>query len=280
MKTGVIDVGGGLRDIYAVGVFDYFMDKGIKLDYCLGISAGSANCASYLAGQRGRNLKFYTEYAMRPEYMGMRHLVREKSYIDFNYVYGVLSNSDGESPLDYEAIRRNPAELVVEAENAETGLPVYFTKDDIWQDHYNIFMASSCVPGIDRPQIIDGVPYFDGALGDPIPLQRAFDDGCDRIVLILSRPKDVPRPVGKDEYISRAIRRRYPRSAEEMLHRAAKYNRRLEEAKCLERDGRVLIIAPDDTCGISTLTRDRIRLKSLYSRGYRDAAAIHRWFPE
>lgn len=53
MKTGVIDVGGGLRGIYAAGVFDYCIDAGIRYDLGIGVSAGSANIASYLAGQRG-----------------------------------------------------------------------------------------------------------------------------------------------------------------------------------------------------------------------------------
>ena len=30
MKTGIVDVGGGLRGIYAAGVLDYCMDQGIS----------------------------------------------------------------------------------------------------------------------------------------------------------------------------------------------------------------------------------------------------------
>ena len=55
MKTGIVDVGGGLRGIYAAGVLDYCMDKGIRFDLGIGVSAGSANLSSYAAGQRGRN---------------------------------------------------------------------------------------------------------------------------------------------------------------------------------------------------------------------------------
>ena len=55
MKVGIIDVGGGMRDIYGCGVFDYLLDKKIEIDYCVGVSAGSANIASYIAKQRGRN---------------------------------------------------------------------------------------------------------------------------------------------------------------------------------------------------------------------------------
>ena len=50
MKIGVVDVGGGLRGIYAVGVLDYCMEHGIRFDLGIGVSAGSANLASYAAG--------------------------------------------------------------------------------------------------------------------------------------------------------------------------------------------------------------------------------------
>lgn len=50
MKTGIIDVGGGLRGVYAAGVFDYCLDAGIRFDLCIGVSAGSANAAAYVAG--------------------------------------------------------------------------------------------------------------------------------------------------------------------------------------------------------------------------------------
>lgn len=57
--------GGGLRGIYAAGVSDYCMDQGIRFVVGIGMSAGSANLASYTAGQKGRNYQFYTEYAFR-----------------------------------------------------------------------------------------------------------------------------------------------------------------------------------------------------------------------
>ena len=59
-KTGVIDVGGGFRGIYAAGVLDYCLDHDIRFNLDIGISAGSANMASFAARQRGRNLRFYT----------------------------------------------------------------------------------------------------------------------------------------------------------------------------------------------------------------------------
>ena len=51
---GIVDVGGGLRGIYGSAVFDFCLDHNINFDYLIGVSAGSANVASYLGRQRGR----------------------------------------------------------------------------------------------------------------------------------------------------------------------------------------------------------------------------------
>ena len=133
MKTGIVDVGGGLRGIYAAGVLDYCMDQGIHFDLGIGVSAGSANLASYGAGQRGRNYQFYTEYAFRKQYMSLGNFMAKKSYVDLDYVYGTLSCADGENPLDYAALRDNPMEYYVVATEAETGQSHYFDKSHIHQ---------------------------------------------------------------------------------------------------------------------------------------------------
>ncbi len=52
MKIGIVDVGGGLRGVYAAGVFDYCLDKGIQFDLCIGVSAGSANVKRFY--EKGR----------------------------------------------------------------------------------------------------------------------------------------------------------------------------------------------------------------------------------
>ena len=129
--TGIVDVGGGLRGIYGAGIFDYCMEQGIHFDYCIGVSAGSANVCSYIAGQKGRNYQFYTDYSFRKEYMSVKNLFQKGSYINMDYIYGELSNTGGENPLDYKKIEESDVELRVVATNAVTGKPVYFDKTDM-----------------------------------------------------------------------------------------------------------------------------------------------------
>lgn len=274
MKTGVIDVGGGLRGIYAVGVLDYCMDQKIRFDVGIGVSAGSANLASFAANQRGRNHQFYTEYAFRKQYMSLENYLKKRNYVDLDYVYGTLCRADGENPLDYPALRDNPMAFLVIATNAATGEAKYFDKRDVHQDDYDVMKASSALPFVCKPYPVQGVEYFDGALGDPIPVEKAFEMGCDRVVLILTKPENTPRASGKDELFARGIQRRYPVAAEKLRQRARRYNEGVARAQEYARQGRVLIVAPDDTCGIDTLKKDREAMERLYEKGYADGRKI------
>ena len=144
--TGIVDVGGGLRGIYGAGIFDYCMEQGIHFDYCIGVSAGSANVCSYIAGQKGRNYQFYTDYSFRKEYMSMKNLLRQGSYINMDYIYGELSNTGGENPLDYEKLKESDVELRVVATNAVTVKPLYFDKTDMC--HESILLYPTCLQAV------------------------------------------------------------------------------------------------------------------------------------
>lgn len=279
-KTGVIDMGGGFRGIYAAGVLDYCLDNEIRFDLGIGVSAGSANMASFAAGQRGRNLRFYTEFGMRREYASMHNYLHRHSYVDLDYVYTTLSRANGESPLDYPALRDNPMELIVVATDAATGEPRYFTKADMAQDQYDIFKASSAIPTLCRPYPVNGALCFDGALSDPIPVEKAMDWGCDRVVVILTKPENVLRNPRKDTVLARGIRRSYPEAAKKLCDRAELYNSEVALAQAYARKGQVLIVSPDDTCGVDTLTREHDKLMQLYEKGYRDAQRIKAFMQE
>lgn len=274
MKIGVIDVGGGFRGIYAAGVLDCCLDKGIQFDLGIGVSAGSANLASYVAGQRGRNYQFYSEYGFRKRYASLHNFIFKKSYVNLDYVYGTLSNADGENSLDYPALRDNPMELLVVATEAVTGRGKYFGKEDIKQDDYGILKASAALPFVGRPYEVQGTLYYDGALADPVPIEKAFRLGCDKVVVILTRPEHVPRSSEQDEKFAARICKKYPVAAEKLCQRAQRYNEGVALAQEYAKQGRALIVAPDDTCGVDTLKRDKESLQRFYEKGYEDGRRI------
>ncbi len=275
---GVIDVGGGMRDIYGAGVFDRFLDDRIWFDYCIGVSAGSANLSSYLAKQRGRTYRFYTNYSFRKEYMSWSNFRKTGSYFDFNYVYDNLSASHGEDPLDYNVVTSFHGKYVIVLTDALTGEAVYADGGKMELDKYDYIKASCSIPLVCKAREIDGREYYDGGVADPIPLDKAIEDGCDKIVLILTRPKNYRMQVGKENLAATLIKKKYPNTAEALIKRAERYNEAVDRAVQMEKAGTCIIIAPDDCCGVDTLTKDKEKLHLLYTKGYEDALLVKAFF--
>lgn len=272
--TGYIDVGGGLRAVYGTGVLDFCLDNGIDFPYLIGVSAGSGNIASYLAHQKGRSLKFYTDFAFRREYMSFQNYFKSGSYIDLDYIYSGLSNEGGECPLDFDKIDENSAQFVIVSTSAESGDAVYFTKNDFGRNSYDAFKTSSCIPVVNKAYPFGGKYYYDGGLSDPIPVRKALSDGCDKVVICLTRPKDFQKRHRVSPKISDRAMREYPQIAKTIVTSVDKYNDDLDYIKKLEIEGKALIIAPKSCCGVDTLSRKRKNIEELYELGYKDGEKI------
>ena len=276
--TGIIDVGGGTRDIYGAGVLDALLDLDIMPDLFIGVSAGSANGSSYLARQRGRNYLFYAEYPSRKEYIGPVSLAKSGSLLGLHYIYGTLSREDGENPFDFDALQANPAQFIIVATDADTGEAIYFDKSHMTRNDYVVLEASSSLPVVTKPAQVRGRRYFDGALADPIPWKKALELGVDKLALILTKPVDAELPVSRNRTVARVIADRYPKAAEALLKSSERYREGLEAVLALEREGKAVVVAPDDIFGMGTLSRDRAKLDALYRKGLADAEKIAAFF--
>ena len=53
---------------------------------------------------------------------------------------------------------------------------------------FKILHASSALPVICNSCEIDGERYYDGGISDPIPVEKAFKEGCEKAVVILTKP--------------------------------------------------------------------------------------------
>jgi len=258
-----------MRGSFTAGVYDYLCDQGVQpFDYCLGVSAGSANLVSFLAGQRGRNLRFYTVYSFRKEYMSFGNLRRLGSYLDLDYIYTTLSGPGGEDPVDLEAFRSSAARYEAVVTDAETGRAVYYDKAELLEGDFAVIKASCCVPGACRPYPVKGRPGFDGGVADPVPYKRALEQGCDRLVLLLTRPADYLRPPLEHKGAMKTVLHRWPRTFEALTLRYARYNQAVAAVKAMEAEGRAIVVAPTDISGMSTLTKDKAAIERLYRMGY------------
>ena len=277
MKIGLLDVGGGMRGSYATGILDVCLEKGINFDCCIGLSAGSLNLTTFLAGQKGRNYRYYFDYAFRKEYCGIGCFLKKGDYLNLEFLYETLANSDGEDPLDYDSLMKNETELFIVAEECESGETKYFTKADLKKDNYKVLSASCNIPLMNKPVKIDGISYYDGGFADPLPIQKALDEGCEKVVLILTRPIDIPRNPKRDRIFSKLLKIKYPKAAERLAMRAERYNKDIEFVKKLQKEDKIYVLSPKDVYGLDTLTRDKESMQKLYKDGRNDAEGMIKW---
>lgn len=270
MKIGLVVEGGGMKCAYNAAILDAFLDHNITFAYCIGASGGSGNLASYLAGQRGRNLRFFTEHIHIPGYFGLRSFFKTGDLFGLQYIYGTLTNSMGKDPLDFPTLKNNPAEYEVVVTNALTGKTEYFGKETMAQDDYRLIMASSAIPAACRPVELNEIPYFDGGLSDAIPVSRALEKGCDRLVVILSKMRDYVRKPQGMRFLYTMRCRQYPQIISLIDHRHIAYNQNLQEVFALERAGKAFVFAPSHSIHVGTYSMNEQLERDLYALGMED----------
>lgn len=262
-----------MKCAYGAGIMDAFLDGGIAFDYCIGVSGGSGNVASYLAGQRGRNLRFFTDHIHSPDYFGLKSLLKTGDLFGLEYIYGDLTRRDGEDPLDFPALMKNPAEYEVVVTNALTGKPEYYGREMMQQDDYRLIMASSAIPVACHPVELNGTPYFDGGLTDAIPVRRAMERGCEKLVVLLTKNRNYVRKPQGMRGLYRRVCRKYPRIVEAIDRRHEVYNDNLRDVFSLEREGTAFVFAASEPIHVGTYSMKEEAERALYDLGLRDLAA-------
>ena len=268
MKTGLVLEGGALRTIFSSGVCDAFLDLGLPMpDYTIGVSAGLAYGVSYLSRQSRRNLKLVTTYANDPSYMSLRNLANPKnrSYFGLKFAYETIPQRL--LPFDYDTFDAYPGTVEVVVTNLKTGQAEYLPLPR--RDCPNLLLEATCAIPLMFPAIeVNGQSYYDGGCSDPIPWKRAFDAGCDRVVVILTREREYRKDPRRIQRALESSFRKYPEFLDTMRTRAERYNACRDELFALEREGRVLVIAPEDTLGCSRTEKDLEILRALWQNGY------------
>lgn len=269
MKTGLVLEGGALRAIFSSGVCDGLLDGGIMTDYVIGVSAGIAYGVSYVSKQPRRNLEVVTRYAPDRRYMGVRNLTNRDNRSYFGLEFGFSTIPNELVPFDYDTFAAFPGEVEAVVTNLNTGRADYLPVPRRDREA-TVLQASCAMPLLFPVYEINGQPYLDGGIGDAIPWQRALEK-CDRVIVVLTRPRSYRR---RPDRVMKLIRRRYrdyPNFVAAMENRAEVYNRDRAELFRAEREGKLLVIAPQSTLGVARTERDTEKLRLLWAEGYQSA---------
>ena len=271
MKTGLVLEGGGLRGVFTAGVLDAFLDGNFHADYVIGVSAGAANGVSYVSGQRERGLRTNTDYLHDPRYMGLRSLLLHRSLFGMDFIFHEIPQHL--DPFDYQAFQENPCEFWTGAIDIRTGETVYFGKEEIGDD-LEALRATTSLPLLSQPVAYRGRLLLDGGTADPIPVRRALADGCDRVVVVLTRERGYRKPAQSFRAVYRSAFRRYPAMIRALDTRHRIYNDTLDFLAGLECGGTAAVIAPATPPQVRRIERDWDKLLALYQEGLEAGRAL------
>lgn len=261
---GVLFEGGTFRAVFSCGVMDALLDREIMFPYCIGVSAGSADSASYISKQRGRNLRVLEQYRNDKRYLGRRNLLKEKSMFGIQFVFRDIPNIH--DPFDMETFQSYEGQYVIVTTDAETGKTVYFHKEDV-DDQFDVFHATCALPVMLPPAKIGGREYFDGGLSNPIPIDKMLRDGNEKALIVLTRPKGYQKSCRRSDIIAaRMMEKKYPVISREICNRYKKYNRSVKLCEKLESEGKAVIIRPDGP--VESLEKNVDTLRATWQQGY------------
>ena len=269
MSRALVIEGGGSKTAYAHGVMCEFEAAGyLPWKAVYGNSLGGALAAWHGAGQARYSVPTWD--SMRdPRYLAYRRILIGKPPIDQDRFVDILYIK--ERPLDLAALAQAKHRIHVVVSDIESGQPLY---PDIRKDEpLQWLKATMRLPlGSNGPVEVHGRKYLDGGCLDPIPIQKAIDDGFDDITLILNQPPgSVRREVGL--LLERAVRR-YPALEVGLRNHAGLKAGAWQLATHPPKGVKVHIIHPAAPTGVSRLSRDLKKIHATIALGRADGRSF------
>lgn len=270
MKIGLVLEGGGMRGLYTAGVLDVMMEHQFMPDVVCGTSAGVTFGVNLLSQQKGRVLRYNCRYAGDRRYISLHSWLTTGNMINRDFAYDLLPHEL--DPFDEETFEQSKAAFYATITNMRTGQAEYVRITNTWQQ-MDVIRASASLPIICQPVEWQGEKYLDGGLVDNIPLDKCIGLGCDKIIIVLTRPLEYVR----NDHIAGACRLFYPRYKallRAIEQRNDRYNARLQQIRRLEQEGKVFVLRPSENISVGRLEKDVARLQALHQLGVADATRL------
>ena len=267
MKTGLVLEGGGLRGMFSAGVMDVMMEHGIEYDGVIGVSAGATFGCNYVSRQPGRVLRYQLNYIHDDRYMSLHSLWRTGDLVGASFAYHYLPTHL--DLFDFDTFHRNSTEFHLVCTDVKTGKPVYRQIDDMTDEGMDWLRASASMPIVSRPVKLDGMELLDGGISDSIPLRHMQEMGYERNVVILTQPDGFRKHKTSLMPLFHLFMRKYPAITHAMAVRHEMYNAQLDYLAEQARQGKILLICPDDALPIGRTERNPEKIRLVYEMGRR-----------
>jgi NTE family protein len=164
---------GGARGFAHVGVIKALEEAGIRPDIVAGTSAGAVVAALYAAGYTAAQLEAIAVNIEKENLLDLTPFGH--GWVRGEALQGFINRAVGNRPI--EKLNMPFAAVATEA---KSGRMVVFNRGDTGL----AVRASSSIPDVFIPPIINGQEYVDGGITDPVPSGVARSMGADIIIAV------------------------------------------------------------------------------------------------
>ena len=268
-KTALIIEGGGQRCVFSFGITDTFINRNYDpFDIYIGVSNGVAVLCWYLIRETDNNLDKML-YAAKGDYLSYKNIFTGKDILKFHQMY-----EDGEKMFkpSMEKIKNNLGGkdyIAVVTDAIEANAEYYSFGDGEWMPK---MIASGTLPLLVKtPSLINGHRKFDGGIADPLPVEKAYELGAKKIIVIRTYEKKFRRKLKPENYIGALFSRKYPKLRKALLEHDKTYNRAIDFINNPPHDCDIVQLCPPEKLKSKRDSKNIEILKADYKIGKRVA---------
>ena len=268
-KTALIVEGGGQRGVFSFGITDTFINRNYDpFDIYIGVSNGVAVLCWYLIRETDNNLDKML-YAAKGDYLSYKNIFTGKDILKFHQMY-----EDGERMFkpSMEKIKNNlkgKDYIAVVTDAIEANAEYYSFGDGEWMPK---MIASGTLPFLVKtPSLINGHRKFDGGIADPLPVEKAYELGAKKIIVIRTYEKKFRRKLKPENYIGALFSRKYPKLRKALLEHDKTYNRAIDFINNPPHDCDIVQLCPPEKLKSKRDSKNIEILKADYKIGKRVA---------
>ena len=267
MRVGLVLEGGAMRGMYTAGVLDIFLENEICADIVVGVSAGALFGVNYLSGQKGRVIRYNKRFNSDKNYLGLRPLLREGNIVSTKYAYEEVPRKL--DIFDDESYKKSGVPFYAVVTDIETGEPEYIQIHSVF-NQMDVLRASGSMPFVSKPVVYNNKTYLDGGISDSIPFKWLSSQGCDKLIVILTRDMEYRKNQMSPSLI-KLFYKKQPQLSERLLKRHNVYNSSVELLKQWEDEGKAFVIRPSKPIEIGRIETNPDKLQEVYDLGVKDA---------
>ena len=267
-SVALVMEGGGMRGAYTAGVLSVFLEKQVRFDYGVGISAGAVNLCAYWMKRADYLHQIMVEYMSDKKNVGVSPLLREGTFVGYNYMFDYLLPQ--EVKFDLTQLSNTDAPFEFGNYNLDLNRNDWIQKEDVT---FKDLKASCSLPIAGKPVKTRGYLYMDGGITTMVPIERSIAHGCKKHFVIITKDKEYvrnPEPAVELNTISLMFRK-YPQLRKRLEVRHRVYYQEMGLIEKMVEEGTAYLVRPSEKVPVSRFKGDPVGLQKCFDLGVKDA---------